>query len=67
MVLWRLRYRLTLRDLVEMFLAEYSSESGELAALWPTSRQMSPKIRAFVNFLADRLDLNGGRASASRM
>lgn len=40
-------------------LAAYIFESGELAALWPTSRQLSPRIRAFVDFLTDRLDLAG--------
>lgn len=29
--------------------------TGELAALWPTSRQLSPRIRAFVSFLAENL------------
>lgn len=38
-------------------LAGYVWESGELAALWPTSRQLSPRIRAFVDFMAVRLDL----------
>lgn len=38
-------------------LADYVFESGELAALWPTNRQLSPRIRAFVDFMAVRLDL----------
>ena len=37
-------------------LAEHIIETGELAALWPTSRQLSPRIRAFVDFMAARLD-----------
>jgi DNA-binding transcriptional LysR family regulator len=40
-------------------LADYIFESGELAALWPTSRQLSPRIRAFVDFIADQLNLAG--------
>jgi DNA-binding transcriptional LysR family regulator len=40
-------------------LAEYIFESGELAALWPTSRQLSPRIRFFVDFMAGRLTLAG--------
>ncbi len=36
-------------------LDEYIRETGEFAALWPTSRQLSPKVRAFVVFLADHL------------
>ena len=39
-------------------LTEDIYQSGELAALWPTSRQLSPRIRAFVDFMADRLDLS---------
>lgn len=39
-------------------LAEYVYESGELAALWPTSRRLSPKIRTFVDFLAARSGLH---------
>lgn len=38
-------------------LADYVFQSGELAALWPTSRQLSPRIRAFVDFMAERLNL----------
>jgi DNA-binding transcriptional LysR family regulator len=38
-------------------LADYVYQSGELAALWPTSRQLSPRIRVFVDFMAERLDL----------
>jgi DNA-binding transcriptional LysR family regulator len=38
-------------------LGDYVIETGELAALWPTNRQLSPRIRAFVDFMADRLDL----------
>jgi DNA-binding transcriptional LysR family regulator len=40
-------------------LSDFVYQSGELAALWPTSRQLSPKIRALVDFLASRLDLRG--------
>jgi DNA-binding transcriptional LysR family regulator len=38
-------------------LADYIYQSGELAALWPTSRLLSPRIRAFVDFMSGRLDL----------
>jgi DNA-binding transcriptional LysR family regulator len=38
-------------------LADHVLESGELAALWPTNRQLSPRIRAFVDFMAERLDM----------
>jgi DNA-binding transcriptional LysR family regulator len=39
-------------------LTSHVIETGELAALWPTSRQLSPRIRAFVDFIADRIDLS---------
>jgi DNA-binding transcriptional LysR family regulator len=39
-------------------LGAHVYQSGELAALWPTNRQLSPRIRAFVDFMADRLDLS---------
>jgi DNA-binding transcriptional LysR family regulator len=40
-------------------LDEYIPETGEFAALWPTSRQLLPKIRAFVTFLSEHLRLGG--------
>jgi len=40
-------------------MEEYTRETGEFAALWPTSRHLSPRIRAFVNFLAEHLHLGG--------
>ncbi|MQB35015.1 LysR substrate-binding domain-containing protein [Rhizobium rhizogenes] len=36
-------------------MEDYIRETGEFAALWPTSRQLSPRIRAFVNFLAENV------------
>lgn len=44
-------------DLVPL-LTDDIFESGELAALWPSSRQLSPRIRAFLDFMADRLRLD---------
>jgi DNA-binding transcriptional LysR family regulator len=46
-------------------MAEFVRETGEFAALWPTSRQLSPRIRVFVNFLAEHLKFDGGNASVS--
>lgn len=46
-------------------LDEYVRETGEFAALWPTSRQLSPRIRAFVNFLAEHLKFDSGNTGAS--
>lgn len=42
---------------LETVLDAYVYETGELAALCPTSRQLSPRIRAFVDHLAARVDL----------
>lgn len=36
-------------------LSEYSTKIEEMSALWPTSRQLSPRVRVLVDFLADRL------------
>ncbi|QPB22271.1 hypothetical protein ISN39_21720 (plasmid) [Rhizobium sp. 007] len=41
-------------------MGDYVREPGEFAALWPTSRQLSPRIRAFVNFLAEHLKFDVG-------
>lgn len=38
-------------------LSDWIHQTGELAALWPTSRQLSPRIRVFVDFLAENLKL----------
>jgi DNA-binding transcriptional LysR family regulator len=38
-------------------LEEYIRETGEFAALWPTNRQLSPRIRTFVTFLTENLKL----------
>ena len=42
------------------FLDDHILTTGELAALWPTSRQLSPRIRAFVTFLAEQLHIGDG-------
>lgn len=36
-------------------LEKYVIETGEFAVLWPASRQLSPRIRAFVTFLSEHL------------
>jgi hypothetical protein len=33
-------------------LDDYTDSSGTLRVLWPSSRHLSPKLRAFVDFLA---------------
>ena len=36
-------------------LDDYTDCSGTLRVLWPSSRQLSPKLRVFVDFLAANL------------
>ncbi|WP_442222533.1 LysR substrate-binding domain-containing protein [Rhizobium sp. 2YAF20] len=36
-------------------LADHVEDVGEFRVLWPSSRQRSPKIRAFVTFMAENL------------
>lgn len=36
-------------------LADYVEDAGEFRILWPSSRHPSPKIQAFVKFMADNL------------
>lgn len=35
---------------LQRLLAEQLTHSGQFSALWPSSRQLSPKVRAFVDF-----------------
>jgi DNA-binding transcriptional LysR family regulator len=39
---------------LEVLLSEYEVASPSILAVWPPSRQVSPKVRAFVNLLAKR-------------
>jgi len=36
-------------------LEDFTAEAGVFRVLWPTSRYLSPKIRVFVDFMADNL------------
>ena len=40
---------------LQQVLAEQLTHSGQFSALWPSSRQLSPKVRAFVDFASERL------------
>lgn len=42
-------------SLVQTVLDEYMLDDSQFWALWPSSRHLSPKIRAFVDFIATRL------------
>ncbi|WP_419794842.1 LysR family transcriptional regulator [Pseudomonas palleroniana] len=43
------------RGQLETVLNGHSNDQGQFWALWPSSRHLSPKIRAFVDFAAARL------------
>ncbi|GKS99338.1 LysR family transcriptional regulator [Acidovorax sp. SUPP3434] len=48
------------RDAIErgelrQVLATHLVHTGQFSALWPSSRQLSPKVRAFVDFIGERL------------
>ena len=36
-------------------LADHMEFSGAFRAVWPSSRQVSPKLRAFIDFMAENL------------
>ncbi|MCX7080216.1 MAG: LysR family transcriptional regulator [Pseudomonas sp.] len=38
-------------------LDDYQTDSGKFSVLWPSSRHLLPKLRVFVDFLAERLVL----------
>ncbi|PQZ85900.1 MULTISPECIES: LysR family transcriptional regulator [Pseudomonas] len=40
---------------LETVLDEHCSDQGQFWALWPSSRHLSPKIRVFVDFIAEHL------------
>ena len=43
------------RGELQQVLAEQLTHSGQFSALWLSSRQLSPKVRAFVDFASERL------------
>jgi DNA-binding transcriptional LysR family regulator len=42
-------------------LQDFTEHTGQLRALWPSSRYLSPKVRAFVDFMAAHLPLYGNK------
>lgn len=40
---------------LQSVLAEHLAQAGQFSVLWPSSRQLSPKLRAWVDFLSARL------------
>ncbi|WP_314973007.1 LysR family transcriptional regulator [Comamonas testosteroni] len=43
------------RGELQQVLAQQLTHSGQFSALWPSSRQLSPKVRAFVDCASERL------------
>jgi DNA-binding transcriptional LysR family regulator len=43
------------RGELQRVLAEDLTHTGQFSALWASSRQLSPKVRAFVDFVGERL------------
>ena len=40
---------------LESVLAGHIEHAGQFSVLWPSSRQLSPKLRVWVDFLSERL------------
>ena len=47
--------RQVLDGTLKIILAEHIDHSGMFRAMWPSSRYLSPKVRVFVDFLAEHL------------
>jgi DNA-binding transcriptional LysR family regulator len=47
---------------LKIILAEHIDHSGMFRAMWPSSRYLSPKVRVFVDFLAEHLFSRGSNA-----
>ena len=41
--------------LLEMVSLPLPKDEGQFSVIWPSSRQLSPKIRVFVDFVSSRL------------
>lgn len=44
--------------ILQSVLTPYLTEGGKFSVLWPSNRHLLPKLRVFVDFLAERLVLN---------
>jgi len=40
---------------LQSVLTDHLADAGQFSVLWPSSRQLSPKLRAFVDFLSEKL------------
>lgn len=52
-----IRRQLEARTLI-LVLEEFNGDNTVLHALWPSSKHLSPKLRAFIDFIAENLLLN---------
>lgn len=51
-----IRDELASGELVEV-LDDYTAEGGQFNVLWPSGRQLTPKLRAFIDFFAEHMPL----------
>jgi DNA-binding transcriptional LysR family regulator len=40
---------------LQSVLADHLAHAGQFSVLWPSSRQLSPKLRVWVDFLSEHL------------
>jgi DNA-binding transcriptional LysR family regulator len=63
--------RQVLDGTLKIILAEHIDHSGMFRAMWPSSRYLSPKVRVFVDFLAEHLfpepQTRNGRSGSSEI
>ncbi len=48
-------------------LSRFTEHTGRFRALWPSSRYLSPKVRAFVDFMGAHLSFNGSEPGRGRL
>lgn len=44
--------------ILKPILTEFMNPQGKLSVIWPTNRHLSPKIRAFIDFIIEELQAN---------
>jgi DNA-binding transcriptional LysR family regulator len=48
-------------------LSRFTEHTGRFRALWPSSRYLSPKVRAFVDFMGAHLSFNSSEPGRGRL
>lgn len=52
---------------LERVLPEWSSRGGRLSLVWPASRHLAPRVRAFLDLASERLGVEDGASRSSRV